>query len=187
MELLRAASNTLELERVLEGGLTASDTQINFLTMPRGDQDHTYVDISRHWMRSSVGLKVMEDMRRGLPLFTFFSLFGQTLASLPEVLACARHFPTSATLTAYRRPAPSPFVDLAFFRRNSEGVQHEFRLTVPVPVYQQVQQHEFHLKRTEGRSLCGLTNPNWKKKRALPDAASMDEEGTPPPTAPHAC
>jgi len=185
MELLRAASNTLELERVLEGGLTASDTQINFLTMPRGDQDHTYVDISRHWMRSSVGLKVMEDMRRGLPLFTFFSLFGQMLGSLPEVLACARHFPTSATLTAYRRPAPSPFVDLAFFRRNSEGVQHEFRLTVPAPVYQQVQQHEFHLRKTEGRSLCGLANPSWRN-RALPAAASMDEEGASCPTAPSA-
>jgi hypothetical protein len=173
MELLRAAENTLELERLLERGLTASDRQISFLNMPRNSLDHTYVDSSQAWVRSAVGVKVMEDMRRNVPLFTFFSLFGQTLASLPEVLACARHFPTCAALTIRRHPAPSPFVAMSFLRL-SEGVRHEFRLSMPAPVYEAVIQHEIRLRATEGRSLSGSTNPRWR--RVLPASAPASSE-----------
>ena len=171
VELLRAANNTLELESLLEGEVTATDTQISFLNMPRDDCNSIF--ISREWVRSSAGQAILAEMESHVPLLTFFTLFGRLLASPAEVAACARYFPTQLS---YRRHHSAPFVDTIFFNRSEargghgnnasagasqRGSTTSFALTMPTSVYTQTSAYEQRLRATEGRSLSGRVNQGW--------------------------
>jgi hypothetical protein len=163
LEMLRAAGNTVELQRLMQGELTATETHISFLDMPSDDWD--VLRTSLEWFKSALGRSVMEDMRRRIPLYRFFALSACMLGTLQDVLTCVKYSPKHAKSFRYKN---CPLVQMTFVRHHTftaksctTKLQSTFLLTMPEATFQQVMQHDKRLRATEGRSLTGDVNPRW--------------------------
>lgn len=153
LELLRSAQNTLELEQLQDGEITATDTQIAFLDMPQDDWSILYT--SRAWLKSTVGHATMDSMRRQIPLWKFFNLFPRMLASPWEVEACATYFPAAQKSRAFSYTAAPSFLGMNFLRDHA-GYRSLFDLTTPKSVWEQVLKNEKQLKLLKGRSVLTI-------------------------------
>jgi hypothetical protein len=160
-ELLRAACNTADLERLLQGKVTATDTCISFLDMPSDDWNCLW--ISRAWvLESKAGRAVMEDMRRCIPLYRFFALSTRMLATLPDVLTCNQHHPMSFKQVYIRNNTSSSLLNVTFVRHHTHNacdMLTPFRLVLPDATFEQVRQYRTSLRATQGRSLTGQVEP----------------------------
>ena len=155
MELLRSARNTLDLERLQDGEITATDTYISFIDMPRYDWDNLYR--SRDWTKSAVGQVLMDNIRRQIPLWKFFTLLTRMLGSRSDVEACTTYFPPAKNLPARSYSAAPSFVATYFLREHAEqpGYWSRFDLTMPTSVWEQVMQNERALMNSRSQLTIG--------------------------------
>jgi len=160
-ELIRSARNTLELQNLLEGEPTATDTQISFLNMPKDDLNN--IVISRNWLISPAGQVILKDLERQIPLLKFFTLSGRMLASPSEVTACRKYFPTTPTLKLYRHKS-APLCDLVFHKRAILGDDSSdmvrFTLTMSASVHKHIVEQEERLWAAKGPSITGPVKPS---------------------------
>lgn len=157
LELLRSAQNTLDLMHLQDGGITAIETNISFLDMPADDWDILYK--SRAWIMSTEGQVMMNNLRRQIPLWKFFTLFARMLGSRWNVESCRTYFPFAKNSPALSYSAAPSFVAMHFLKDHVDqpGYRSRFDMTMPKTVWEEVMLNERQL--IKSRSQFAIAAP----------------------------
>jgi hypothetical protein len=125
LDLLVCVKNTIELEKMQVDGVTAHATQIDFCNM--STERYSIVEFSQAWIHTK-GEAILRTLRDGIPLYHFFRLFGQTLASFDEVLRCSQVYPIPWLIPYMKAIPPSGMRSTLFYRFKSDA--HKTRQNV---------------------------------------------------------